>query len=220
MSGETVIGARLDKGSSVRLEPLYPSTRLFKPAVLEAERLREEAARALTEARELGERIIAQAKQEGERIALLAREEAVESAKREVRDALEAVRAASQELDRRVGDDVARLVFPLARALIEGEIELRPERFSALVASALKVAKNAGTVRVVVHPSRMAVLGPALAGLGQRAGVSGELQLREDPALSPTAVRVETEDGAYEGGLEVRLRLLEQQVRGAAAGGR
>lgn len=130
--------ARLLRGSALR-SPAEVD------ALDEARRLREDAARE-------AERLVAEARARAGAIEAEAHARGLEAARLEQAVALaEAARARDEALAGARGE-VAALAVAVARRLLDGELQLAPERIGAVVDDALGRVRGAATVELRLHP--------------------------------------------------------------------
>lgn len=204
------------QGDVGALAPIFPPTRLLKSAVLEVEQTRRDAVELLEKAKAQAAELVAQARAEADAVREQARLEAIVEIQAELAGLVRSFQSAVSALDEQLAIQASSLAFPLARSIVECELDINPERFVGLAIAALRSARNASSVKLVLHPCRAGLVRPVLGAVSSQAGVTVSVELREDPDIEVHGVRVETEDGWYEGGLDVRMRLLSEQVRRAA----
>jgi flagellar biosynthesis/type III secretory pathway protein FliH len=190
----------------LRADEGVPSRRIAA-AVLDADRrVREAVAAAEARARE----VLTAA--EAERARVLA--EAREAGRREgeARAAAALVRAAEarDRLLRDAGREVASLALAVARKVLGRELAA-PESVLPLAEAALAAARGRREVVLRVHPTNARAI---RAGEGRLAAALGRapVEVREDAALVPGAVVVDTEAGRIDAGIEAQLEVLERAV--------
>jgi type III secretion protein L len=108
--------------------------------------------------------------------------------------------------------DVAALALDVARRVLGRELEARPDAVVDLAARAVAGASERAVVTLWVSPAdapRVRAAEPRLAALLARAP---GLALREDPALGPGDVVVETEVGRLDARVEAQLGALERAL--------
>lgn len=175
------------------------------------------------DARSRAEALLAAARAEADAIRA-----AAEAAREEVRAAAEAdglriarARAAAElagfaaERDRRLAalaPEVARLGLEVARRLLGRELSADADAVTALAARALREARDRAVVTLRIAPAdapRIDAARGALAALLRRAP---GLEVREDAALAPGDVVVETEGGRIDARIEAQLEVLERVI--------
>jgi type III secretion protein L len=145
--------------------------------------------------------------------------EAVEEGRRDgLARAAAALATAAAERDRllaRVEPEVVALALAVARKVLGEELAARPDAVAALAARALAEARERREVVLRVSPPDA---GAVRAAEGRLATVLARapLVVREDPALRPGDVVVETEAGRVDARVETQLELL---ARALAEGG-
>jgi type III secretion protein L len=194
--------ARILKGAA----PL-PAVRI-PAAVHEADRqVRERIAAAEADAGRIHE--------EAERAAGALRAEAVEEGRREgMARAAAALARAAAERDRRLAAaerEVVAIALAVARRILGRELAERPAAVAELAARALAEARERREVVLRVGPADAPAVRDAEGALGALL-VRARLAVREDAALAPGAVVVETEDGRIDAGLEAQLDRLRRAL--------
>jgi flagellar biosynthesis/type III secretory pathway protein FliH len=126
--------------------------------------------------------------------------------------------AAAAARDRRlaaVEREVAAVALEVARAILGTELAIRGDAIVDLAARALGAARARRQVTLRVHPDD----GRAVrAGEGRLAAILSRapLAIRDDPAVAPGGVAVETEAGWIDGRVEAQLaelaRALEEEL--------
>jgi type III secretion protein L len=124
------------------------------------------------------------------------------------------VRAAA-ERDRRLAaleGEVVALALDVARKILGRELS-DPAAVVDLAARALAEARERREVTLRVSPADAPALRRAEGRLGALLARAPGLVMREDPALSPGHVVVETEAGRVDAGLDAQLAALERALR-------
>jgi type III secretion protein L len=107
---------------------------------------------------------------------------------------------------RSIRDDVADLVMCCLKSLL---LELEDgERFVQLTARVLDLAVQARRIRLRVAPSRVGHAQALVSSVGERPFQS-DIEVLEDPSLGPDDCLLQTESGALDGRLLVRLQCIE-----------
>lgn len=129
------------------------------------------------------------------------------------------VRAAEARAARLVGleREVARLALDVARQVLGRELAASPDAVADLAARALAQVRDRREVAVRASPADAAVLRaePVRSRLGALLSRTASLELREDAALPPGAVVVETEAGRIDARIEAQLAALERALEEA-----
>jgi flagellar biosynthesis/type III secretory pathway protein FliH len=183
-----------------------PSRRIAA-TVLEADRrVREVVAAAEARARE----ILANAEAERARVLAQAREEGMREGEARAAAALVGAAGARDRLLRDAGREVAELALAVARKVLGRELA-GAGGVLPLAEAALAAARGRREVVLRVHPSDAAAL---RAGEGRLAAALGRapVEVRDDAALAPGAVVVDTEAGRIDAGLEAQLEVLARAL--------
>jgi flagellar biosynthesis/type III secretory pathway protein FliH len=171
----------------------------LEAAQVEAAQLRAEAraerAQALSEARELG-------RQEGLALATetVARAQAVRARMRAAAD-----------------DEPIALALAIARKVLGRELKLDRSAVVEIAAQALAEVRDRREVVLRVNPGDAAELRSQRTRLQELLPRAPWLELREDEAVAPGGVVVETEAGVVDARLESQLAALERALRGGGA---
>jgi flagellar biosynthesis/type III secretory pathway protein FliH len=112
-------------------------------------------------------------------------------------------------------DELLDLALELARRLVGERLERAPEAVRGAAAEALQAARGRRRVSLHLHPEAAEALGREVGPLGALAALPA-VELVADPALGRGDVLVETEAGAVDGRLEVRLAALREALRAGA----
>ncbi|MBL9000699.1 MAG: hypothetical protein JNK25_06135 [Phycisphaerae bacterium] len=215
--------ARIVRAADARVEPLYPPTRLLRSAEAEVSRLRAEAAvdraAAATEASDL---IAAARAEAGEIRDRAAREGANEAATRLgalVERAGMEWAAMRDQAEARISD----LALRLARAVVDAEFAARPEVVRQFAVKALRHAGFSACVRIFLHPEDAALLAEHAPSIARDAAFDGDCGVWPDDSVPRGSVRIATDMGDYETGIEeqfaaLRRAMLTSPVPGAPKG--
>lgn len=220
MSGDVARSGRLVRPE--RVEPLYPAARLLAANVVDAGSVlaeaRKEAAAARDEAREVldraqaeAERTVTEARAEAERIRVEAAAQAREEVRDRVLEQLARMDQAQQELRAEVVAEVERSAFHFARAVLDVELAVRPGRIVDLVAGVLDRADRFRELRLHLHPGEAPLVREVLDELRERTP-GADLAVVADPDVPLHDVRLETEMGAFHGGVDDQLRPLAEHL--------
>jgi type III secretion protein L len=192
--------------------PLRPA-RMEAPVVAAGERARQLVAAARDEAERL------RAGVEAERAAARAAGEAAgyEEGRGRAAALLAGAAAERDRVLRGLAGEVAGLAMDVARRVLGRELASDPAAVVDVAARALATARERAVVTLRVSPAdaaRLRAEEPRLAALLARAAGLG---IREDPALRPGDVVVETEAGRLDARVEAQLAELERALAGSSS---
>lgn len=223
--------ARLLDGSGARLEALYPQRRVVVPNELEAaellaaaraeaDSLRLQAQELVTQARNSARKIVTDARRAAKSKLEHARDEGRHEGAESFAAALVEVERTMESLRRQAGLDARRLAVRFAKAVLDVEFSVAPERVLDLVESLLRRAGNPPQLEVRLHPSDAVLVRQRVTTLRERAGLTGQIRVLDDDAVPEHNVRVESRAGVWEAGIEIQLAPLVERLsaldRGAA----
>jgi flagellar assembly protein FliH len=226
---ETREPARVVRLATDEVGPLYPPARVLGAGAQRSEVLLERARAELASAEQRARELIAEAEEAARRIRGAAEAEvadAAEAARKAVRVAgarrLRSLVASFLDETARAraafGVDVQRTSLRFARAVLDVEFAVRPERIADLVGRALEAARGRDRLLVHVHPDDLAMVNAAIEGLRREHGVLGSVVVHTDKRLPAHGVRVETEMGQYDASVEAQLRPLAEHLAACARG--
>lgn len=112
----------------------------------------------------------------------------------------------------RLAHDVQETAFRFARAILDVEFQVRPERIVDLVRSALQRARAQRRIVVRVAARHHALVAQAISTLHELT-LGSELHVTADPTLRSDSVLLETEAGTYDASLTVQLDQLAEYLR-------
>lgn len=215
--------ARVIRAADAKVQPLYPATRVLKPEVVAAESALAEASAARDAAELEARRITAEAREAAERVmreAQLAAHEVLQRARvegesRGVEGFAQALRALEQRcerLDTQSALEARRLAVRYARAILDVEFSVCPERVIDLVESLLRRSGERQDVHVRLHPSDAGRVRDALDRLHERSGGALRIRIVEDDRLGPHDVQLDTPSGRFDGSVEAQLRPLLERL--------
>jgi type III secretion protein L len=165
---------------------------------------------AVFDAAQRAREIVAEAEAEARRILAVAAGHAEGLA-----EAAATVVRAAAERDRRLAaleGEVVALALDVARKILGRELS-DPAAVVDLAARALAEARERREVTLRVSPADAPALRRAEGRLGALLARAPGLVMREDPALSPGHVVVETEAGRVDAGFDAQLAALERALR-------
>jgi len=203
---------RVVPAAAACVEPLYRATRVLGKQSLAAESILAEARLEREEAREERRRILADVEAQAAAI----RAEGVARGVREgAEDFLRKLHDLDRTIDRleaRFAIEVQRCALRFARAILDVELTVKPERIVDLVEKVLQNAKQYQTVVVHLHPDDVEIVRSHAARLRERLVFSHKLEFCADDALPRHGARVETEMGVYEGTIARQFEPLEDYL--------
>jgi flagellar biosynthesis/type III secretory pathway protein FliH len=200
----------MDAGARILKAGAPPGPRRIDAAVFDADRRVRELVR---EAEDRARAIVAAALADRDRLVAEAREEGRREG--EARAAALLVRAAA-ERDRLLADvpgEVARLALAVARRIL-GDALTQPDGLLSLAEAALVAARGAREVVVRANPADAGRLRASDGRLGAALD-RAHVEVRDDAAVAPGAVVIETEHGHLDAGLEAQLDALARALEEA-----
>jgi len=204
---------RVARGDNLHLEPLYPSTRLLKGAVLDAPRIIAEAKQQVEEAKAETARILEKARTEAEAVRREAFEQGARDAIGEFGKVISNLQEEISRLRGQFAQEVQRVAFTLAAFILKVEFQLKPERVVELVATVLRSTKLYSHIRVHLHPDDLALVSRHEQELKQLLPFANEIQFCADQEMQAHGVRVETELGTFDGSIETQIERLREHLR-------
>lgn len=219
--------ARVVRPAAGACEPLYAATRVLSGEALALERGLEQAREELRATREACVQMREQAERECAAVLEAAREQVEGEKRRAVQSARQAAsrkwRATLQALEREIEQqreqfeaDVLEASYRFARAILDVEFAVRPERIVELVATAVERARLHGRIELHLHPDEAPLVKAAIDRLRAERGLRGEITVHQDRKLSLRGVRIETEMGAYDASIDEQFRPLREHLARAA----
>ena len=223
--GDAISEGRVARGSDVEVEPLYPTSRLLKTAIFEAEELKVAAEEMLAEATKRADERVAAAKEEAARIVAAAesdagsiREEAARAARDEVVEQWSALigqfNTAVGEYNQRLPEWVRDAGFKLARQILDVEFTAKPDRILKLVERALQKARRDTSVTIRLHPDDFRLVEPLRHDLQEKHGLDQPPTMLESDDVPRHSVHLETgvNRAAYHIGLDELFEELRRQI--------
>lgn len=186
-------------------------------------RVRQQAAEILRqahgEAQAIRQRIEAEARQQAEQ-SIHARAEQLAAAFVEqqwqtlgpaLREAVEQLRYARQAFLNRWERQAVQLATAIAQRVIRRELDRQPEITLHWLREALELAADAPRVRIRLHPSDHASLGPTARQLAEQVGSFAQTDVVADPAVQPGGCVVDLPQGSIDQQIESQLaRIVEE----------
>jgi flagellar biosynthesis/type III secretory pathway protein FliH len=105
---------------------------------------------------------------------------------------------------------MVRLSIAIARKLLGGELQAKPEAIAQIVRDALAGVRQARRVTITVHPSQIAVLQSQLQSLELSAACEVRIAGRQD--LDPAGCLVDSDFGVVDARIETRLATIERAM--------
>jgi flagellar biosynthesis/type III secretory pathway protein FliH len=213
-SAESVNRGRVVPDSEARVEPLYRPARLLKTGDLETERLLARAKEELASAEAEKEKILADARARAEEYRQEGLQTGVREGAAEFLKMLQSVDASIEGLRGTFAIEVQRCALRFAKAVLDVEFHIRPERIVDLVSNVLERAKQHQSVVVHLHPDNVQIVRREAKRLQEQLVFASRIEFRPDAELSRTGVCVETEMGLYDGSSDSQFERLEERLGG------
>lgn len=217
-SAESFRRGRVVSGSEVRVEPLYRPARLLKPAAVETEQLLAEAKEELASAQAEKERILADARARAEEYRQEGIRKGIQEGAAEFLKMLGSVDATVEGLRQTFAMEVQRCALRFAKAVLDVEFHVRPERIVDLVSKVLDRAKQHQKIVVHLHPDNVEIVRREAKRLEEQLVFASKIEFRPEPELPRAGVCVETEMGLYDGTGDSQFERLEERLRGDEKG--
>lgn len=190
--------------------PAFPEARLLKGDVHAIQAEVERAQEALRAAEAEAAQVLAEARAQADAIRTQARAEATAAAHAQFGALLASLERQSEEQERVFAEAVQRQAFLIARQVIRAELTLNPARVIQIVEEVAREARRYRRLELRLHPEDAALLEPALPQLRRSLSFAEQLTLTADPEQPRYGVKVQTEMGAYFGGVQDRLDKVER----------
>jgi flagellar assembly protein FliH len=187
-------------------------------------RVRQQAARivrqAHDEAQAIRQRIEAEARQEAER-SIHARAEQLAAAYVEqqwqtlgpaLREAVEQLRYARHAFLNRWERQAVQLAAAIAQRVVRRELQQQPDIPLQLLREALELAADAPRVRIRLHPTDHASLGPTAEQLAAQLGRFVQADVVADPAVQPGGCVLDLPQGSIDQQIESQLARIVDEL--------
>jgi len=209
-SQDTGFESRVVRSDSMQVEPAYPTTRLLKSAVFDAERAVREAEARRQQAELEARQAVERAQEEVQRIREEARREASREVAEEFRGIMKAFQSGLSEARQQVVDRLPLLALDLARRVVMAELRVNPETFGGMVQEVVESAGDNEPVSVHLHPEDFG----ATSSLREHimANAEHEVSFVADPDVSRRSVLVRKGMGEYFASIEQRFEALEKEL--------
>lgn len=198
-------GRVVKQPDAAALRPLYPTARLIKGAVFEADQLRSDA-----------EQIKLQAQRDAEKL----REDAIEAGRRDGAERfvglIDAATNQSQQQGVEFADQVMTVALRVAREILDVEFVAKPERITELIKNALEQIRDRFPKRIVVHlhPEDYALVAGSEAEFAGLTPDDASFGFVQDDQVARHGVQLETEMGHYDFSVSQQLDRLREQLLG------
>ncbi len=215
---------RIRRAEEVGIEPAYPAARVLSKDAVAVQQTLDEAEIIRRNAQGEAEEIIAAAKVEAEKIRASApmveesaQPRAQNSAMTESHEQLAAlvknVDSEITDLRGRFANDVQNVAFRFARAILDVEFEVNPQRVVDLVQSVLPKARRHQSITIQVHPDALPFVQKVESQLLAELECANEISFAADPTLPSHGLRIETEMGTYDAAIESQLDQLMRHLK-------
>lgn len=184
------------------VEPLFPTSPVYRPVVEEAQEITRRADELVETARTEAESIIEAARSQADEVRAAARADAMGEASDEMATLIEALRTSIGRAEESLDHDVVRLALALARRATGIELAIRPESFARFAEQQRTAAHRYDDVRIRCHPDHAVVV--------EGAGAAVEA----DATVPRGTVWVETELGAFVSSIEGAFDKLDRTIFG------
>lgn len=207
------VSPRMVRGNEARCEPLYPTARLIKGAVFEAEDLR----RAAEDLKSRTETDMAELRERTETEAQARLKEAYELGLREGRDEFHELltesRKAFAAFTRHLEENLKKEAIQLAGRIIDIEFERVPDHLAKLIRQGVDevMQRFPASVLIHLHPDDFDLVKSREDEISEGVPDHTNFSLVRDTGLQRHDIVIETDMGFYDVGLNSRLRLMEQQ---------
>lgn len=219
--------ARVVRPAPGACEPLYAATRVLSGDALALESGLQAAREELRATREACVRMREQTERECAAVLQAAREQAEgetrraaqtarRAASRKWRATLAALECEIEQQRKRFEVDVLESSYRFARAILDVEFTVRPERIVELVARAVERARRHDQIALHLHPDEAPLVRAAVERLRAELGLRGAITVHQDRELGLHGVRIETEMGAYDASIDEQFRPLREHLAQAA----
>lgn len=187
------------------LEPVFPTARLLKGAVLEAEHIKQETVELKEQAQAKAKQLWADAVDRGKQ----------EGAERFV-GLIDAAAQHSQQQADRFPEEVTAVALKIARAVLDVEFAAKPERITDLIKTALNQVRDRFPKRIVahLHPDDYALVAGSEAEFGGLVADDAAFGFVQDTEVPRHGVQLETELGHYDFAVGEQLDRLKEQLLG------
>lgn len=149
----------------------------------------------------------------GERAGFESAAEKIESLRRKLDEAVEALRRARNRMQRDTEKEILELVLAVAGRVVGHEVQTNRETIVAVVREALQKVENQDTVVIKMNPADIDFLdrlGLPLSGLSSN---PDSLRIDADDSIGIGGCLVETDGGDIDARIESRLRIVGEAFR-------
>jgi len=114
----------------------------------------------------------------------------------------------------RLEEEILDLIFRIAEKVIHSEIRNNPSARTAIIAAGLKKFKEHEKIKIRISPTDLAAVQEALPALCAMNGITGEVTLQEDVALSDGSCILETDQCEVDARIEKGLQAIGEALKG------
>jgi len=114
----------------------------------------------------------------------------------------------------RLEEEILDLIFRIAEKVIHSEIRNNPSARTAIIAAGLKKFKEHEKIKIRISPTDLAAVQEALPALCAMNGITGEVTLQEDGALSDGSCILETDQCEVDARIEKGLQAIGEALKG------
>lgn len=182
----------IDRVADECLEPLFPTTRLLRANLFEAELSVEQAHRQVRDARRQADDIVGRAHSDATSIRETARCGGASAGVAEIRELLETMRAVLQQFHAALEQQLCRAALEIARDILDCELSTNRDAVLAFVRRGVERAGLYGRVVISMHPEQYRLLH---AGSDNSVAESDSVIVREDERTPRGEFTLETEMG-------------------------
>ena len=200
-------GGRTERLVAVELGRRPVGPRRVERAVVDASKRAEEI---VARAEEKAQALLEEAKDRAEQVKLNASVEARAEALAELATQSLALKRAEQFADEAALTRSIQLAGVLAERLLGEELQLRPERVTALARQALAESRGARRIKIYANPRDLSFLEAERESLGLGEQI---VELFAEPHLGQGELRLETDLGVLDAALRPQLERLVQELK-------
>lgn len=212
--------------SPPQVRPPYEPARLLQREVLDAQaivdqaraeaaRVRKEGASELEASRRHAEEVVLAAEQDAKRI----RAAAAEAGRCELGMVADSLARELGSVGSLLADRVVDLSFRAAKSILRAELRVQPEVVLPLVREMLMRTRMFNRIHIILSTEDAALARGEIDRLRAISAFANDFAIREDSELPRGSVRVETETGAFDGGIETGLARLAESWGITSPGG-
>lgn len=209
MKGKIVKGGDRPDDTPRAIVPPTASKKLIKKDVHSA---REEGKQILSGAEDQAESIVSKAEADADAIRAKAKDEGYEAGLGELHDLIAEFREQRKKLLEDSRDDILKLAVKIAGKILGREVEQSEDALTDIVLRAMRGIGTEKRIEVRVSPDDLKAIRKNRKKLLDEVGPNKEIELREDPTVTPGGCIVESDLGIIDARLETQLRVLERAL--------